>query len=184
MFAAHLTAAPASTGGTHAAGDLAFGGKIAYILQPGDPGYDAAHQHGLVISGAAYPNGTYPWSNVTRSVGTTGSAIGTGAANCAAIAAQSGHTSSAAKFCLDLVTGGYSDWYLPSVNEFLAIVTNATLLGIPKVPGVYWTSTEYNNSATLGLFVAWYEDEYDQLWYEDNDVKTETAYAFYAVRNF
>jgi hypothetical protein len=44
------------------------------------------------------------WSNVTNSaIGTTGTAIGTGAANTAAIIAQANHTASAAKLCSDLV---------------------------------------------------------------------------------
>ena len=108
-----------------AVGDLAYGGMVAYLLQPGDPGYDAAHQHGLVISGSAYVNEyEYPWSNQTAYLGTTSYAIGSGAANSAAIVGQAGHTTSAAKYCLDLVSGGCSDWYLPSVDEFFAILGN------------------------------------------------------------
>lgn len=44
------------------------------------------------------------WSNITNvAVTGTGTAIGTGAANTAAIIAQAGHTASAAKLCNDLV---------------------------------------------------------------------------------
>lgn len=44
------------------------------------------------------------WSNIgTVLIGTTGTAIGAGIANTAAIIAQSGHTDSAAKLCNDLV---------------------------------------------------------------------------------
>ena len=46
-------------------GDTALGGKIAYILQRGDSGYDANIQHGLVAaisdqtSAIRWHNGTY-----------------------------------------------------------------------------------------------------------------------------
>ena len=167
-----------------AVGDLAYGGMVAYILQAGDPGYDSSHQHGLVISGAAYENDyEYPWSNATAYLGTTSYAIGSGAANSAAIVGQAGHTISAAKFCLDLVAGGCSDWYLPSVNEFLAIAGSAAVLGISNELGRgYWTSSEYPYSSpgNQGMFVA-----YDYgAWYEDCDFKTETSTPFYAVRSF
>ena len=168
-----------------AVGDLAYGGMVAYLLQPGDPGYDAAHQHGLVISGPAYVNEyEYPWSNETAYLGTTSYAIGSGAANSAAIVGQAGHTTSAAKYCLDLVSGGCSDWYLPSVNEFFAILRNEVILTIEK--RTYWTSSEsrYENPGNLGMFITWYEDEVEQLWYEDADTKLETSYWFYAVRSF
>lgn len=42
-----------------AIGDLAYGGKIAYILQSGDPGYDPAVQHGWVISPIIGTQGWY-----------------------------------------------------------------------------------------------------------------------------
>lgn len=44
------------------------------------------------------------WSNINNQlIGTTGTAIGTGASNTAAIIAQTGHTASAAKLCDDLI---------------------------------------------------------------------------------
>ncbi len=168
-----------------AVGDLAYGGMVAYILQAGDPGYDAAHQHGLVIAGPPYENDyEYPWSNQNAYLGTTSYAFGSGPANCAAIVGQAGHTSSAAKYCLDLVSGGCSDWYLPSVNEFFAMLTNEVILGITR--RVYWTSSEYpyEYPGNLGMFLNWYEDATDQLWYEDCDSKAEDSYPFYVVRSF
>lgn len=48
------------------------------------------------------------WSNIIdQATGATGSAIGTGIANTAAIIAQAGHTDSAAKLCDDLSIGGW-----------------------------------------------------------------------------
>ncbi len=138
-----------------------------------------------MISGPAYVNEyEYPWSNETAYLGTTSYAIGSGAANSAAIVGQAGHTTSAAKYCLDLVSGGCSDWYLPSVNEFFAILRNEVILTIEK--RTYWTSSEsrYENPGNLGMFITWYEDEVEQLWYEDADTKLETSYWFYAVRSF
>ena len=50
-----------------------------------------------------------------------------------------------------------NDWYLPSVNEFFAIATNAAVLGISNELGRgYWTSSEYPYSSpgNQGMFVA------------------------------
>ena len=99
-----------------AAGDSAFGGRVAYVLVSGDPGYSPSVQHGLIE--AVADQGTAAWSTVTDVlVPVPAQALGTGRANTAAIVAQSGCTGGAAYICDQLVEGGYSDWYLPSKDE-------------------------------------------------------------------
>ena len=67
------------------------GGLIFYI--DGTTFYEAT---------AADLSSGYAWSNITDAeIGTTGTAIGTGITNTAAIIAQAGHTDSAAKLCND-----------------------------------------------------------------------------------
>ena len=79
-----------------------------------------------------------------------------GLPNSNAIIAQSGHTNSAAKYCLDFSSGGYSDWYLGTTTEvgwmkdiygdttLQNIITNAggTALG----SGYYWSSREASST--------------------------------------
>jgi hypothetical protein len=47
----------------------------------------------------------------------------------------------AARLCGDLELGGYSDWYLPSIDELNKLYINrAAIVGITSNP--YWSSTE------------------------------------------
>lgn len=68
------------------------GGWIFYIDATGTIYYEAGPSD---ISTSSI------WSNITTHIGTTGSTIGTGLSNSQDIVAQSGHTTSAAKLCLD-----------------------------------------------------------------------------------
>ncbi|MBL7883096.1 MAG: DUF1566 domain-containing protein, partial [Bacteroidia bacterium] len=129
-------------------------------LQPSDIGYDANIQHGLI----AAPNDqstSIPWAVSLTTTGATGLAIGTGQTNTNAIVANQSSGSYAAKICDDLVLGGYSDWYLPSMYELEKLYINRIAIGGFSI-AFYWSSSEddangawlqsfNSNSQTIGI---------------------------------
>jgi len=119
------------------------GGKIAYIFQPGDPGYIAGQVHGLI---AAPWTGTdvMLWENFQFVTGATATALGTGMANTNTIIAAYGQGDYAASYCADLVLNGYSDWYLPSKDELNKLNQSQNLLDMFNFH--YWTSSEFEPS--------------------------------------
>ena len=96
------------------AGDLHQGGRIAYLLQDSDPGYVTGENHGFIYS--LIPSYSSLWGCTDSFLGTTSPDFGAGESNTIEIVNNCpGDT--AAKFCYDLVEGGYDDWFLPSINE-------------------------------------------------------------------
>ena len=139
-----------------AIGDSAHGGIVAYILQSGDDGYDANFQHGLIA--APTDQGYAPWGCYETPIsGADRTEIGTGNQNTADILAGCFATNIAAYLCDTLTLGGYSDWFLPSVDELNKLHENigqGNVLGLGNVGGFdetyYWSSTErYNQDAWL-----------------------------------
>lgn len=117
------------------------GGIVAYVLQSGDPGYDANVPHGLIAASSDQSTGI-KWNNGTNTItGAIATALGTGNANTNTIVANQGAGSYAAQLCADLVFGGYSDWYLPSKDELNILCLNNLEIG-GFMGSYYWTSSE------------------------------------------
>jgi len=130
---------------TVAVGDSCGGGKVAYILQTGDPGYVAGEQHGLIAATKDQATDKVAWSNITSPLVGTGTAIGTGKQNTTAIINQNGCDAGAAFICYTLEEGGYDDWYLPSKDELGKLYYNASTVGGFETAW-YWSSSESSAS--------------------------------------
>ncbi|MBS1617586.1 MAG: hypothetical protein JST76_03655 [Bacteroidetes bacterium] len=117
-------------------GEHTLGGLVFYTDQTGT--------HGLVCTDSSIAS-SVAWYNGTYMVtGATGTAIGTGLSNSNSIVAAQGSGNYAAYICRHLTYNGYSDWYLPSADEFQQIVTSDA--GFPLVIPIgwlfFWSSSE------------------------------------------
>jgi len=149
------------------------GGIIAYILQPGDPGYIAGETHGLIAAPSDQSAGLH-WGCSGTLVGGTSTALGAGASNTVIVSAACG-AGTAARSCADLVLGGYSDWYLPSRDELNKLYVNKIAIGGFN-SFVYWSSSEYSASSAWGITFS--------SGYADDDGKNNTTRFVRAIRSF
>jgi len=129
------------------------GGIIAYILQSGDLGYNSTIQHGLLAAPSDQSSGAQWGCYATTIAGADGTAIGTGTQNTIDIVTGCPTLGIAAKLCSDLVLGGFSDWYLPSIIELNKLYLNKDLIG-GFTNDYYWSSSEYYNYK----YPAWFQD--------------------------
>jgi hypothetical protein len=121
-----------------------YGGGVIFYLYKDSLGVE----HGLIVSIADLGT-TSVFSNITTSLGTT--TTWNGQTNTNLIKAQVGATSGAWKLCDDYTYSGYSDWYLPAVDEFSLLGQNrfhvnktlSTIVGANTLGAfTYWTSSE------------------------------------------
>ncbi len=124
------------------------GGQVAYIFQPGDAGYVAGETHGLIA--AAQDLGIYQWGCYGTAIsGADGQSIGSGAQNTVDIV--NAGCGGAAQACADLVLNGYSDWFLPSIQELTQLYNNRTAIG-GFGNYLYWSSSERDSGSAWSFY--------------------------------
>jgi len=128
-------------------GENSNGGIVFYI--------DGTGLHGLV-SAASDQNTDAKWGCESSTVIGTGTIIGTGNQNTINIVTNCTETGIAAKICYDLVLNGYSDWFLPSIDELIQMFRNLKLNGLGNFDsGWYWSSTEGSRGYALVEYFTW-----------------------------
>jgi hypothetical protein len=118
--------------GGYAAGDALGGGLYTFT----DSGY-------AYISAAADQSTNAPWGCDTTNISGTLEAIGAGPANTALIIAGCDQAGISARICDQLTLNGYSDWFLPSLDELSQMYIRLESAGFGSFAKQrYWSSTQ------------------------------------------
>lgn len=134
LFFVSCTEKPDDT--SFSVGDQHAGGIIISLDQTGE--------HGIVAATSDL-NDSH-WGYYGISIGSTSAQNGEGLNNTNEIIATGGTVIGTAVYhCVNFVSGGYDDWYLPSLEELNLIYTNRGAVGI-NTSYWYWSSTESDDS--------------------------------------
>ncbi len=148
-------------------GDQMEGGIVFWL--------DATGTHGLVSAVADQGEAEWGCDGTLIGPGAQHTGIGSGDTNTAAIITGCPTPGIAADLCKSLTIGGYTDWYLPAVDELDSMYMQRTVIGGFST-NWYWSSSE----------TAIAENPADAAWFVDfsngTPEWTTKAYSFVSVR--
>ena len=158
-------------GDTGPAGGLVFYDKTSYTGTPAWRYMEAApsdQSSGIM------------WNDGSNTDPNSSTAVGTGAANTAAIVAALGSGSYAAQLCADLILGGYDDWFLPSWDELNLMRANLYLQSLGGFSlSSYWSSSmECLGSPSSYIWMEYFGDGGQYGAIETNPYKVRAAREF------
>jgi len=163
----------AETVAPYTIGQAVEGGVVFYILQPTDIGYEAGKQKSLIVSPIDQNNGIQWYANSYITTNASHTEIGRGLTNTDLIgSAQGTSVQYAARQCSDYTGGGYTDWYLGTLDEMMKLMENKALTGLSNITSDYWSSSETTQQYA---FVVYPSMEY-------NNTQKNQAYAVRAIR--
>jgi hypothetical protein len=117
-------------------GDTYQGGIVCYIFKSGEKGYIDGRISGIILS--KQRDSVRAWGCLGTDILGLSDQVGYGKLNTQTIAKRCSDPSYAAEYCDKLVYNGYSDWFLPSINELLEC---SKIYPLPSGQ-VFWTSTQ------------------------------------------
>jgi hypothetical protein len=128
-------------------GDTYQGGIIFYL--------DASGCHGLISDSSDLGIGAQWWNGSYTETKSKGLGLFEGKYNSQTLVWTQGGTTSAGAICYNYAGGGFTDWYLPTIEELNLMCLNigqGNSLGLGNIGSFsdarYWSSSEsYNNSA-------------------------------------
>ncbi len=121
------------------------GGIVFFITEAGAHGLEAAPKDQESAQWGCFG---------TRIIGASGTAIGTGGQNTAAILAGCDSEGTAAKIADAYSFGGFDDWYLPAKDELFLLYSNLHLNTAGGFENdIYWNSTQGDRNANASWFL-------------------------------
>jgi TonB-dependent SusC/RagA subfamily outer membrane receptor len=147
-------------------GDYLKGGYVFYIDETGE--------HGLLCAPSDQST-TAVWGDCMPE-GAASRAVGTGNQNTTDIITGCSTPETAARLCHDLEMNGYSDWFLPSVNELYLMYTNLYEKGLGDFQRTYyWSSTQDKFGAWVVSFYYGSKSNHSR---SEADIRTRAVRAF------